>query len=369
MGGGVERVESQEPVVQGPGVQSDIAREPRAPANDVVNQAIHVDLGASSARIVSRLDLSFRPEWARRVSHVPVDLARPAAAIRRLLHEAQGADALIVDGAMGGRDRLVDFTAAAILARRRTGPRVIFTDATWGRGTHLADRLACRVGLQAIDSPRTVYCVLASGERELFARTWGVPLERVAFTPFCVTVPDAELDAAVTEDGTVFAGGNSLRDYGPLLRIAGDLDVPVTIATRLLHGAAVPPNVRAGAISPQAFLDRLRSASVVVVPLAVTRERSAGQQTYLNAMAQGKLVIVTDVLGVRDYVEPDRTGLLVPPGDGPALLHAIRWALDPLNAGEVAAIRARARTAARNRFSGAAYVSAILRATDRALLR
>ena len=82
------------------------------------------------------------------------------------------------------------------------------------------------------------------------------------------------------------------------------------------------------------------AASVVVVALAGATERSAGQNNYLNPMALGKLVIVTDGTGVDEYVEHRRTALVVPAGDDESLAREIAWALDPANAEEVAGIAA-----------------------------
>jgi glycosyltransferase involved in cell wall biosynthesis len=50
--------------------------------------------------------------------------------------------------------------------------------------------------------------------------------------------------------------------------------------------------------------------------------------TILEAMAAGIPVIATDVAGTRDVVRDGETGLLVPPGDVPALREAIRQIFD-----------------------------------------
>ena len=87
----------------------------------------------------------------------------------------------------------------------------------------------------------------------------------------------------------------------------------MTIASRAAPARA-PANVTIGELDPRRYEERFRSASIVVVALAPRRDRSAGQQTYLNAMVLGKPVVVTDALGVREYVEDRRTGLIVPAG-------------------------------------------------------
>jgi glycosyltransferase involved in cell wall biosynthesis len=318
-------------------------------------------------RILTTLNWWRRPAWMSRVEVLDREKMSTRALLARLVASAPDYDVLVLDGATGGAVRATDLGAAALLARRRSGPKVVLTDATWARGRGLTDRLACRAGLAAIDSERVVYCVLSSDEARRFPATWGVPADRVVFTPFYFTASDEDLAAPVSEDGGVFAGGDSVRDYRPLLAAAAHLDARVTIATRVLGAArGLPPNVVAGPVTHPEFMAGLRAASVVVVALARTGDRSAGQQTYLNAMAMGKLVVVPDVLGVRDYVEHGRTGLIVPAGNAAALEDALRWALHPAHRAAAAAIAAQARATVRERFGPDAYAARVLAVADAA---
>ncbi len=157
--------------------------------------------------------------------------------------------------------------------------------------------------------PHITFCVLSSWELERFPQTWGVPAAQVRFTPFCFTIPEHELDLPVAEDCGVFAGGDSLRDYTPLIDAARGIEARVTIASRSLDERTnAPANVSLGEVSPERFAELNRRAAVVVVALADSGDRSAGQQSYLNAMALGKPVVVTDAPGVRDYVEDREDG-------------------------------------------------------------
>ncbi|HTP24535.1 MAG TPA: glycosyltransferase [Anaeromyxobacteraceae bacterium] len=316
-----------------------------------------VPCDASFPRTLSTLHWPKRAAWMSRVEVLSHEETGTSAILLRLAM-ADRYDAIVVDGATGGKVRVADLGAAMLLARRRSGPTVIITDATWSRGSQSFDRLACRIGIRAIDSPRVIYCVLSSDEQRAFANTWKVDPARVVFTPFYFTAGDHDLAAPTREDGSVFAGGDSLRDYRPLLRAARSLQVPVKIAASL-ERRGLPGNVSAGRVSHARFLELMRNASAVVVPLAA-RERSAGQQTYLNAMAYGKLVIVPDVAGVRDYIADRKTGIIVPPGDADALASAIDWALDPAHRSDVARISALAKADARRRFSPDVYVERVL---------
>ena len=187
----------------------------------------------------------------------------------RLVTSADAYDVLVLDGATGGAVRATNLGAAALLAWRRSGPAVVITDSTWSGGRGLANRLACRAGLLAIDSERVTYCVLSSDEARLFPVSWGIPPDRVVFTPFYFTASDEDLTAPVREDGGIFAGGDSFRDYGPLLAAVRRLDAPVTIATRVLGRVGdLPARVRAGPVPHAQFMAGLRAAAVVVVALA-----------------------------------------------------------------------------------------------------
>lgn len=303
-----------------------------------------------------------RGRWGEVVDMLDRERMSRRALLRSLVRRAGEYDALMLNGSVGTSELYVDLLAAGIAARRRRPPAIVLYDCSWKLGSVL-DRVAGRVGIRLLDAPAITYCVLSSAECELFPRTWGVDPERVVFTPFSHTLSDEDLRAEVRHDGPVFAGGNSLRDYGPLVEAARGLGAQVVIASKLLSEEALrtgPGNLEAGPVPHERFVELLRSASVVVTPIVQGSVRSAGMQTWLNAMALGKLAVVTDSLGARDYVEHRRTGLIVPPGDADAMREALRWALDPANAAEVDEIRRRGAEVARTRFSPEAYAESLL---------
>ncbi len=71
------------------------------------------------------------------------------------------------------------------------------------------------------------------------------------------------------------------------------------------------------------FRQAMAHARVVVVPLQPNLLHLGGQQTYLNAMAMGKPVIVGDNRGAPDYLTDGVTGLIIPPADPAALQAAL----------------------------------------------
>jgi hypothetical protein len=290
-----------------------------------------------------------------------------AGLLRRVVTAAERYDAVLLNGS--GRE---DQIAAALLARRHSGVPVVIADSTWRRGTWWLDRLVCGVGIRAVDSPYVTYCVLSSDELELFPRTWGVQPDRVSFTPFCYTLPEEALGEPTSCDGEVFAGGDSMRDYGPLLEATTLLGVDVTLAVKHPPAAwrrRAGAKVHVGPVSHARFLELMRHAATVVVPLRDGIERSAGQQTYLNAMALGKVVIVTDSPGARDYIEDGVTGIIVPPGDADALAAALARVLDPTRAEDAHEMATRARSVARTRFRPVDHLRNVLGVVEEAARR
>jgi glycosyltransferase involved in cell wall biosynthesis len=304
--------------------------------------------------------------WPENLDVLDRRLLTRSALLRRLLASRSRYDALLLNGS--GR---FDQFAAALVTRDPGHVPIVVDDCTWDVGSSVLDRLACRIGVRLLDDPGTTFCVLSSAETELFPHTWHVDPGRVAFTPFCHTLTSVQLDAPTSEDVDIFAGGDSMRDYRPLLEAARHIPRQFRLAVRSTPDDArpLPSNVHAGPVSPDEFFELTRRARIVVVPLRHDICRSAGQQTYLNAMALGKLVIVTDSPGVRDYVDDRVTGLIVRPGDASGLAAALAWALDPGNAEAINAIAARAREAARVRFSPLAHIEALLRVVALAVRR
>ena len=218
---------------------------------------------------------------------------------------------LVLLGSLGRRDLYRDLVIA-VLVRRCTNrrARIVLTDCTWSPGSatlaggrRWLQRLLVvghRALVRAVDGPSTVFCVLTEAERRIFPAAWQVPAGRVVATPFSHTMWDHE-DLVPPRGDYVFAGGDSMRDYDLLVEACRGLDAPVVIATRL-PVADPPANVRVSAMSHEDYVQALLGAGVVVVPLRDDGHRSAGQQTYLNAMLLGKPVVVTDSLGVRELV-------------------------------------------------------------------
>jgi len=148
----------------------------------------------------------------------------------------------------------------------------------------------------------------------------------------------------------------SLRDRPdrPLLVVCGagpDLDGFRELAARLELGDAVLFTGRRNDV-PRL----LAGATVSVVP---SLWAEAFGLTVVEAMAAGVPVVASEIGGIPELVDPDRTGVLVPPGDADALAVAVAGLLDaPERRARIGRAAARA---ARERFSAERTVQEIAR--------
>lgn len=158
---------------------------------------------------------------------------------------------------------------------------------------------------------------------ELFPRS----SRKFAFVPFGLHVPGSkESDATSGVDGRFFSAGRSGRDYVSLTKVFSNLRYDLRIACDLVAVQAGCPKssniLWLTNCFGDSYLDEIRCASVVVVPLAV-EDISAGQMVVLQAMAFGKPVIVTRTPTMLDYAGVDSGVILVAPGSEKELRNAI----------------------------------------------
>ena len=241
----------------------------------------------------------------------PIDIAR-------FIWAARGRDAVIVRGSVTLAERYRDLFLALSLMffAKRFRPRIVITDATWSRTSDSLARgsalrgfgasLGIRIVIRLLARMGAVFCVLSTDEVDSFSTTWRVDASQVVFTPFPASI-DPGCPSATAGVG-IFAGGNSLRDYTLFEQAWSLLDSPpdVFVAARWTFPTQ---KLRAVETTHEEFFARMAASRIVVVPLRPD-VRSAGQQTYLNAMLMGKLVVVTRAPGVEDYIEDGETGFI-----------------------------------------------------------
>jgi glycosyltransferase involved in cell wall biosynthesis len=127
----------------------------------------------------------------------------------------------------------------------------------------------------------------------------------------------------------LFVGGDFDRKGGPLLldvfrkHLRGACELVLITRAQVESEAGVEVHRDLTPGDPH-LLELYRSCDALVLP---TRA-DCFSMAALEAMACGLPVVISDVGGIPEIVVEGETGLLVPPGDGRALLEAIRALLD-----------------------------------------
>lgn len=124
----------------------------------------------------------------------------------------------------------------------------------------------------------------------------------------------------------IFSGGGAERDFKTLIDAARRINFKfliVAFSPKSLPEEKLPKNVEVRFKLPRSrYLKLISRARIIVVPLKKVG-RAAGQTTVVAAMSIGKAVIASDVPGLRDYVENNKTGILVKPQDVDELTRSI----------------------------------------------
>ena len=207
---------------------------------------------------------------------------------------------------------------------------------------------------------------LSSAQLPVLRDDFGVPRERLVHLPFGIDADFFTPGGAPVPDLVIGAGNDRHRDHATLVAALVQArrarpGLRLELATR--QPVDVPPELgtRHAALTHGEMRDLYRRGAVTAVALRPNLHVS-GISVILEAMACGRPVVVTDTPGMRDYVEHGSTGLLVPPGDVPALAAAVAELLaDPQRA---AAMGEAARHDVAKRFSTetqAGHLAALVR--------
>lgn len=166
-------------------------------------------------------------------------------------------------------------------------------------------------------------CVSAQKEREQYSQRLRVPLQRLRFIPWHTNVLQPQRHPAT--ENVLFSAGRTGRDWQTLARAVAGLATRCVVVCPKSDAAKVafPPEVTVLTDVPYArYRELLTAARIVLIPLE-PHVYSSGQVVILEAMALGKPVITSRVLGSEDYIEDGVNGLLVTPGDAQELRAAI----------------------------------------------
>jgi glycosyltransferase involved in cell wall biosynthesis len=182
-----------------------------------------------------------------------------------------------------------------------------------------------------------------------------IPKHKFRYVPFKVNRYERVLATPTRDDGYVFCGGNTRRDFATLIAAARQLSCPFKIVTMReavigSHGSSLderdlPPNIEViRHDGSDSFLDFIAAARVVALPIKKANISASGIGVYLASMALGKCVVISEGPAVNGVV-PDGAAVIVPAEDPAALRAAIdkAWSDEPFRARVAAAGQAYAR--------------------------
>ncbi len=289
--------------------------------------------------ILSTLPFSKINFWNDNVETIPeIAPTRPLSDrlrhLLRLLIRAGKADVVLLNG--GERIDLAYLAVAGLCPWIRAPHQIV--DAHWHARPGLpglARRLVFLLGRRLLDEVQPH----SPEEIELYHRAFGIPRERIRPLPWSTSLTGYDIRRRHAHPPTVVSGGHSYRDYAVLFeavrRGGWPLEVglppsPISAETQALaEGIA---NVRI--VSDwriEEYWQRVADSHAFAMPIVPGLTRCTADQTILNAMSFGCVVVATDAISSRLYIRHGENGFLVPEGSPEAWVDTLRrvFALDP----------------------------------------
>jgi glycosyltransferase involved in cell wall biosynthesis len=167
-----------------------------------------------------------------------------------------------------------------------------------------------------------------------FATRFGIPPDKFQYIPFKINSWELVQATTTGDEGYIFVGGRSRRDFRTLFEAVRPLPYPVKILTAseadinphgsTLSGLQPPPNVEIfyNDSDSRVFVHLMANSRLVVLPILKGSEIQAGIGVYLLAMALRKCVIVSEAFGVSDVLRNGQA-CIIPSGEPQALHDAI----------------------------------------------
>jgi glycosyltransferase involved in cell wall biosynthesis len=228
----------------------------------------------------------------------------------------------------------------------------------------------------ALHSHVDAFFVYSTWQKQFIEERWGIPGQRVVFTPFMVDADFFSPDELVKTDAllaleeqprpVICSVGLEFRDYPTLMAAVRGLDVQVVIAAAspwskradTTQGQEIPENVHIQRFTQFQLRHLYALSRFMVMPLYETPFQ-AGVTAILEAMAMARPVICSRTTGQTDVIRHGENGLYVPTGDAGAMRAAIQqWLEQPA---ELRRLGTNARRCIEEEMSLARYVERLNR--------
>ncbi|MGH3013173.1 MAG: glycosyltransferase family 4 protein [Gaiellaceae bacterium] len=216
----------------------------------------------------------------------------------------------------------------AALRSRLPGEPPVAMGAIWiteeDAGVGASSRALARSALQRAEAVWT----LGPAQLEPLARDWGVPPERLHLLDFAIDSEFWHAGGSAPLAGLVAGGGNDRHRDHPLLveaiRRVKERRPEAALELVTSHDVEVPAGLgrRHRYLSHVEMRELYGRAAIVAVALRPNLHIS-GISVFLEGMACGRPVVVSETPGVERYIKHGENGLLVPVGDVDALAAAL----------------------------------------------
>ena len=301
------------------------------------------------------------PRFAQKVNlieNMPFEPLRPYSVkdqlqhFIRILQTARSAKLLHLFSTVGKLKPELLAAACLALLPKSMRPAVVIQGPMWEPDSGIKgvfEKILLKILRHSVDR----FAVYSKEEIPVFSTTWGIPSHQVDAIPYCFN-PKIKIDTPEKQQKSqyVFAGGNSHRNYLPLVEAARMMpDVQFFIASHRLSGlSGLPANVQASSLPHDVYTKTMENAAVNIVPIQNGLHRSVGHQTFLNSMVMKIPTVVNRVLGIEEYIDHEQTGWLVD-GSPESYAEAVRSILAPENKTRVNEICENAAAVVREKFS------------------
>ncbi len=169
-------------------------------------------------------------------------------------------------------------------------------------------------------------------ERKLYADYFDIPIEKIDMLHWAVHAPKVDLaEAPIVSGRYICALGSQGRDYATLIAAMKKLPhikLVLVASPDSIANLTIPDNVKVHTNIPLAQARNLLAHSAFMVLPLRDSQVPCGHVTIVSAMFFNKAIVVTNSLGVHDYIFDDKTGLFCEPKNADDLSEKIKMLWD-----------------------------------------